>query len=214
MRRSRFSNKYRTYGDWLKAQPRDTRYAKEIIRKHKLNPSATLGSLRKMRISDVSPAFSSFKILSPEQREMRTRALNALSEMRKGASLTSAAENQGINVKEALRHLGNAVYKKNGRWTAAKTDFIERGRWLYSDGKRVSVVIQSSEDASLISKYLNSVKIALKTGNEEILDPFKNVTIKGADGKEYQFETDLETLYELSEQVENQEFLAIYCDRI
>ena len=34
MSRPRFSKDYRTYGEWLKAQPRDTKYAKEIIRKH------------------------------------------------------------------------------------------------------------------------------------------------------------------------------------
>ena len=83
MSRARFSKDYRTYGEWLKAQPRDTRYAKEIIRKHNLNPSATLSSLRKMRLSDISPAFNLFNKLSYE----------------KGKSLTSAAKEQKINAK-------------------------------------------------------------------------------------------------------------------
>jgi hypothetical protein len=133
--------------------------------------------------------------------------------MRKGKSLTSAAKEQGINVQDALKHLGNAVSKKNGRWVATKTDSIERSRWLYSNGKRISVVIKSSRDASLISKYLNAVRIAVITGPATKLEAFKGVTIKGVDGKDYPFETDLEKLYELKLQIENPELLPIYDDR-
>ena len=50
MSRPRFSKDYRTYGEWLKAQPRDTKYAKEIIRKHKFFPDKSLNQLRKLKI--------------------------------------------------------------------------------------------------------------------------------------------------------------------
>jgi hypothetical protein len=213
MSRSRFSKEYRTYGEWLKAKSRDTRYAKEIIRKHNLNPSATLSRLRKMRVSDVSPALKSFDKLSPEQRDMRNRALYALSDLRKGKPFTLAVKEQGISVKDALRHLGNAVFKKSGKWIGTKTDSIERGRWLYSNGKRVSVVVKNSRDASLISKYLNAVRNALRKVDESLLAPFKNITIEGADGRDYPFETDLEKLYDLRYKIEDPEFLQIYDDR-
>ncbi|MDG6244853.1 MAG: hypothetical protein QCH31_10785 [Methanolobus sp.] len=213
MSRPRFSREYRTYGEWHKAQRRDSRYAKDIIRKHKMYPDKSLSQLRTLKISEISPALKSFDVLSPAQRDMRIRAVQALSDVRKGKSLTSAAKDQGISVQDALKHLGNSVYKKNGRWVAAKTDSIERGRWFYSNGKRVSVVIKSSKDASLISKYLNAVRTALRTGDEEALKPFKNVTIQGADGKDYPLETDLEKLYEANEQIEDSEFLPIYDDR-
>ena len=149
MSRKIFSKNYQTYSEWLKAKPRDTRYAKEIIRKHNLNPSAKLSSLRKMRVSDISPAFNSFNKLSPEEREMRTRASHTLNDMRKDKSLTSAAKEQGINMQDVLKHLGKAIYKKNGRWIATKTDSIGIDRWLYSNGKRINVVIKSSRDVSL-----------------------------------------------------------------
>lgn len=213
MSRPQFSREYRTYGEWLIALPRDTRYAKEIIRKHLMFPDKSLNQLRKMKLSDVSPALSSFSKLSPEQRDMRTRAVQALSDVRKGKSLTTATKQQGITVTEALKHLGNSVLKKNGRWVATKTDSIERGRWFYSNGKRVSVVVRNSTDASFVSKYLNAVRTALRTGDEAALKPFQNVTIQGADGKEYQLETDLSRLYEANEQIENPEFLPIYDDR-
>lgn len=213
MTRPRFSKEYRTYGEWFKAMPRDTRYAKEIIRKHKLNPSATLNTLRKMRVSDISPAFSAFSKLSPVEKDLRARALLTLSDMRKGKPLTIAAKEQGIIVQDALKHLGNTVYKKNGRWIATQTDSIERGRWLYSNGKRIDVVINSPKDASLISKYLNAVRRALNKGDKKVLEPFKNVTIQGVDGKEYPFETDLDKLYELKEQEEDSEFSHIYDNR-
>ena len=50
MSRPRFSKDYRTYGEWLKAQPRDTKYSKEIIRKHKFFPDKSLSQLRKLKI--------------------------------------------------------------------------------------------------------------------------------------------------------------------
>ncbi len=215
MSRPRFSKEYKTYGEWLKAQPRDSRYAREIIRKHNLKPSATLNTLRNMRVSKISLALKPFDALSPDERDMRNRALLALSDLRKGKNLTLAAKEQGIKMKDALRHLGNAVYqkKKNGRWIATKTDSIERGRWLYSNGKKVSVVVKSSSDASLISKYLNAVKIDLSKGRVTTLEQFKKIKIKGADGKEYPFETNLAKLHELTDQIEDPEFLQIYDDR-
>nr|WP_321498363.1 hypothetical protein [uncultured Methanolobus sp.] len=213
MSRPEFSREYRTYGEWLKAMPRDFRYAKEIIRKHQMFPDKSLNQLRKLKLSDASLASRSFDMLSPVQRDMRTRAVLAVNDMRKGKSLTTAAKEQGITVQDALKHLGNAVYKKNGRWVATKTDSIERGRWLFSNGKRLSVVVKNSKDASLVSKYLNAVRTALRTGDEAALKPFKNVTIEGADGKDYPLETDLEKLYEANEQIEDSEFLPIYDDR-
>ena len=213
MTKPRFSKDYRTYGKWLKAQPRDTRYAREIIRKHNLNPSATLSILRNMRVSDVSPALKPFDALSPEERDLRKRALYALSDVRKGKNLTLAAKEQGIKIRDVLRHLGSAVFKKKGKWVATKTDSIERGRWFYSNGKRVGLVVKSSSDGSLISKYLSVVGIALEKGRKEALEQFKNVKIKGANGKEYPFEINLEKLFELNDQIEDTESPQIYDDR-
>ena len=133
MSKTQLSKNYQTYGEWLKAKPRDTRYAKEIIKKHYLNPSAKVSSLRKMKLSDISPAFNPFNKLSHE----------------KGKSLTSEAKEQGINVQDILKYLGKTIYKKNGRWVAIKTDSIGMDRWFYSNGKRIRVVMKSSRDTSL-----------------------------------------------------------------
>jgi len=213
MSRRRFSKEYKTYGEWLKAQPRDTKYAREIIRKHNLNPSATLSTLRNMKVSDVSLAVKPFDALSPDEKDMRIRAVLALSDLRKGKNLTLAAKEQGIKMKDALRHLGSAVVKKNGKWVATKTDSIERGRSIYSNSKKVSIVVKNSKDASFLSKYMNAVGLALNRGRKTALEQFKNIKIKGADGKEYPFETNLEKLYELNDQIENFELPHIYDDR-
>ncbi|NPE30688.1 hypothetical protein HNV12_22580 [Methanococcoides sp. SA1] len=213
MSRPQFSKDYRTYGEWLKAMPRTSRYAREIIRKHQLFPDKSLNRLRKMRISDVSATHKAFTSLNPYEKDVRKRSLMVLSEMRKGKSLTEASKEHGVKVQSVLKHLGTSVKKKNGKWVPSKTDHIERSRWFYSDAKRVAVIVNSSKDASLISKYLNAVRVALNTGNDTILEPFKYLKIKGADGKDYPFETDLEKLYELNEQIEDSEFLPIYDDR-
>lgn len=116
-------------------------------------------------------------------------------------------------MKDVLRYLGSAVFKKKGKWVATKIDSIERGRWFYSNGERISLVVKSSSAGSLISKYLSVVGIALEKGRKEALEQFKNVKIKGADGKEYPFEINLEKLFELNDQIEDTEFPQIYDDR-
>lgn len=87
--------------------------------------------------------------LSFEEGEMRTRTFHTLNDMRKGKSLTSAIKEQEINLLDALKHLGKAIYKKNSRWISTKTSSIGIYHWLHSNGKKISVVIKSSRDVSL-----------------------------------------------------------------
>ncbi|AKB85832.1 hypothetical protein MCMEM_1779 [Methanococcoides methylutens MM1] len=138
--------------------------------------------MQEQGISHLSPALKTWRDLSEEDRDLRIRALLTISAMRKGASLTKAAKEQGITSKQAAAHLGKYVHKKKGRWIATHTDKIERGRWFYSDGERISVIINDSRDASLISKYLNAVRWALKSGDESILQSFKGVKVTDVDG--------------------------------
>ena len=143
---------------------------------------------------------------------MRNRSLLALSQIRKGESLTYASKEQGITTKEIQQQLGKYLYKKKGRWTAKPIDRIERARWLFSNGERKTIIINNSKDASLISSYLNFVKKAIIAGDDVHLEPFKGKTVVDISGKKHTFETDLNILYLLDEMIESDHPLQIYDD--
>ncbi|WP_319507633.1 hypothetical protein [uncultured Methanolobus sp.] len=210
MSRPQFSKDFRTYGEWLKAIPRDTRYAEEIIRKHRLFPDKPLNALRNLKISGYDISKTAWKILSSQQKRDRVLSLEVLRMMRKGESLTQALEKRGLKKEFVLKNLGHQLQKSNGKWIASKTDSLEIEMTLYTkDGVR-SIVTTYSKDRSRIGKYFNDVQKALKNPDKPILKKYKNLKIIDAEGKEHQFETDLDRLYELRETIEEPEFFQTY----
>jgi hypothetical protein len=210
MTRKIFSANFRTYGEWLNAQPRDTRYAKEIIKKHQLFPDKSLNQLRNLRISDYELSQTAWKSLTSQQKRDRNLSLEVLRSVRKGESLTQALEKRGLRREFVLKNLGNQLQKSNGKWIATKTDSLEVEMLFYSkDGVR-SLVTTSSKDRSRIAKYFNDVQKALKNNDDSVLRRYKNLKIIDAEGKEHYFETDLDKLYEIQETIEEPEFLEIY----
>jgi hypothetical protein len=210
MSRPKFSKDYRTYGDWLKAKSRDTRYAKEIIRKHQLFPDKSLSQLRELKISDYGLSKASWKDLSSQQKRERNLSLEILRSLRKGESLTQVLKKRGVRKEFALKNLGNYLQKSNGKWFANKTDSLEVEMLIYSKDGVKTIVTASSKDRSLIAKYFNDVQKALKDPKVPILQKYKDMKIIDADGKEHHFETDLEKLYEIRDAQEEPEFLELY----
>jgi hypothetical protein len=210
MSRPIFSKDFRTYGDWLKAMPRDTRYAKEIIRKHQLFPDKSLNQLRTLKISDYELSQTAWKNLSSQQKMDRKLSLEILRSLRKGESLTHVLEKRGLRKDFALKNLGNQLQKSNGKWIACKTDSLEVEMSVYTKDGLKSVVTTSSKDRSRIARYFNDVQKALKTGDESVLRKYKKLNLIDAEGKEHNFETDLDRLYEIRETIEEPEFFEIY----
>jgi hypothetical protein len=210
MSRPQFSREHRTYGDWLKAQPRDTKYAKEIIRKHQLFPDKSLNQLRTLRISNHELSQTAWKNLTSQQKRNRNLSLEVLRSVRKGESLTHALKERGLGKEFALKNLGNQLQKSNGKWIATKTDSLEVEMLVYTRNGVGTVITKSSKDRSRIAKYFNAVQKALKTGDESFLRKYKNIKLIDAEGKEHHFETDLDKLYEIQETIEEPEFLEIY----
>jgi len=211
MSRPQFSKEYRTYGEWLKAQPRTSRYAKEIIRKHQYSPDKSLKQLRNLRIGDVDLSNVSWQSLTSQEKRNRNLSLQILRSMRKGDSLTQATEQLGLTKEFALEHLGTRLQKEGGNWKATKTDSLQSEMMIYAEGHGVtSIVVTNSRDRSRIGKYFSALQKALKTGDPSGLEKFKDMKIKDANGKEYRFETDLEELYEIQDTQEEPEFFEIY----
>jgi hypothetical protein len=210
MSRPWFSKDHRLYGDWLKAQPRDTKYAKEIIRKHKYFPDKSLSQLRKVRIGDFDLSLVPWNKLSNQDKANRNLSLEILRGIRRGENLSPLLEKMGKRIEFVVKNLGKNLYKSGGTWKATKSDNIQAKLLIYSTEGQKSIITASSKDRSLISEYMNSVQKAIKYNDPSVLAKFTDVKIVDAEGKVHYFETDLNKLYEILEAQEEPEFLEIY----
>jgi len=155
-------------------------------------------------------AKTKWKRLSSELKDERKRALQVLGGMRKSGFLTVLAKEVGITAYKVKKHLGRSIRKKKGKWLASKTDRIERSMLIYARGKQKTIILSSSQDASLIGSYFNAVGQYLETGDESVLKLFKKVRIKDASGKFHKLETRPEKLHEIDDKKENSELFEIY----
>ena len=210
MSRPKFSKDYRTYGEWLKAQPRDTKYAKELIRKHKFFPDKSLNQLRKLKIGNFGLSQTAWNSLSAQDKRDRNLSLQILREMRKGENLSFVLEKIGKRTEFAVKHLGKNLYKSGGTWKVTKADSIQAEMLIYSTEGQRTIITASSKDRSLIGEYFASVQKAVKNNDPSVLAKFKDIQIVDAEGKVHHFETDLNKLYEILEAQEEPEFLEIY----
>lgn len=211
MSRPRFSKDYRTYGEWLKAMPRTSKYSREIIRKHHYFPDKSLNNLRNLRIGDYDLSKAGWKALSSQEKRDRKLSFEVVRAMRKGATLTQATEKVGVDKQFALKHLGTHLQKSGGRWHVAKKDNIQSEMLIYSRENGVeSIIVTNSRDRSRIGKYFWAVDKALNKSDSSALVKFKDAKIVDANGKEHHFETNLERLYEIKEAQEEPEFFEVY----
>lgn len=210
MSRPRFAEDQRTYGEWLKAKPRDTKYAKEIIRKHEYFPDKSLSQLRKLKIGDYDLSTRAWDSLSDDDKTDRDLAFEILREMRRGENFTHMLKKVGLKKGVALKHLGKNLYKLGGTWKVTASDSIQSENKIYSIGHVKPVVMTNSKDRLLGSQYLHSVDKALKNNDPSVLDKFKDLIIIDASGKEHRFEINLQVLYEIKEAQEEPEFLSYY----
>ena len=130
--------------------------------------------------------------------------------MRENKFLTKTAKELGITAYKVKKHLGRAIRKKGRKWVASKKDMIERSMTIYERGKRKTIILASSEDASLVGKYLNAVKKFLITGDKGVLKPFRKKQVKDSKGKKHTLETRPEKLFEIDERQEDLEFYEVY----
>lgn len=217
IRRSRFSPKYKTYEDWLKAHPESTPYNLRIIRAHERFPSASLSQLRghaskgKRPISGLReiPIYQrSWSSLNKRELSSRAKSLEILSKVKQGKSLTKASRESHISPKTVVKNT-NAFKKQRGKWVPKAYNRISRVMSINENGKQEWIEVRDSRTASKIGKYNNSVKQFLITGNADILKEF-NKPIKDAKGNLHYFETDPNKLTEIMEAQEEPEFFEIY----
>ena len=147
--------------------------------------------------------------LNPEEKEIRVRSLEIVSEARTTKkSLSKIAKQKGISSKTVLNHT-NAFKKVNRRWVAKKFDKISRSMIINEKGKKISIEINDSRHASTIGKYHNAVK-ELKKGNKKKLSEFSKKKIRDSNGKFHSFETRSKKIISIEERVEEPEFVDVY----
>jgi hypothetical protein len=212
-----FSDKYSTYQDWINNFKGSESYKSRITREHSKYPDASLSQLRghpkeKQKLVSklkVKPVYKrSWYDLSKRELRLREQSLDVLSKVRNGKSLYEASKEIGIEPKAVVKNT-NAFKKVNGKWIAKSQDRISRVMGIYENGKQEWIEIKDSRTASRIGKYNSAVKEFLRTGNKDILKPFKK-PFKDAKGKLHYFETNPEKLYEIAESQEEPEFYEIY----
>jgi hypothetical protein len=206
----RFSKSFKTFGQWLRARPRTSSYAKEIMQKHNHFPQKSLSQLRTTTVkSQTTVAWNN---LTPSEKVSRNQAFEALRLMRKGSSLRDASKAVNLSEREIKRQLGPTLRKVNGRWSARKHDSIQRQMTIYSKGRRLVIVTRNSRYASLIGSYLADVRHYLETGNHKYLRKYRGKFVIDANGQKHFFETNTKTVREIDERIEDREFQEIYSD--
>lgn len=217
IQKSKFSQDYKTYEDWLKAHPKSTSYNLRIIKAHERFPNASLSQLRghasrgKKPISKLKeiPIYKrSWSSINKRELSSRTRSLEVLSRVKRGQSLTKASRELHISVKTVLKNT-SAFKKVRRKWIPKEYDRISRVMNVYENGKQVSIEIDDSRTASKIGKYNNAVKQFLTTGDKKVLEEFKK-SFKDAQGKLHYFEINPNKLTEIMEAQEEPEFFEIY----
>ena len=207
----RFSRAYETFEEWIAAQPRNSTYSARIVRTHARYPTATLGQLRR-HPAPGGPPLSKVPLAPPSQlpvaqlsrREQltRRRALEVLSEVRRGmGSLSKLARARGMAPK-TVRRASGAFRKRGGRWEATRTDRVERWLKTFEGGYRAEVLVRDSRTATLLSQYANALGRYRETGDASVLREFEGKTYRDAAGKVHDFETDpvaLRSSFERSE---------------
>jgi hypothetical protein len=220
----RFSAGHRTFKEWANAQPKGSAYVARIVRTHARYPTATLGQLRRHpgvgrpALSKVPRApTSQIPVAQLSRRELltRRRALEVVSEARRGkGSLSKLARARGIAPK-TVRRASGAFRKHGGRWVAARSDQVERWLKSYENGSRIEVLVKDSRTASLLSRYANAVGRYRETGDASRLKEFGGKTYRDVAGKVHTFETNAAALRASFERSESDfgAFATIYVEQ-
>lgn len=195
----RFSRAYPTFEAWAASEGGGSPYTARIARGHARYPTATLRQLRRHPgagqppLSEVRRApVSRLPVASLSRREQltRRRALEVVSEARRGSGpLSKLARARGMSPK-TVRRASGAFRKKGGRWVPTKRDLVERWLKTYEGGYRTEVLVRDSRTATLLSKYANAVGRFLETGDPSGLKEFEGRSYIDSQGKRHTFETD------------------------
>ncbi len=155
-----------------------------------------------------------WNVLTSNQKSLRKRSLEVLSEVRKGKkSLSKSAKQNKISPKSVINNT-DAFRKKRRRWSPKKFDRISRIMVINEFGDSELIEVNDSRTAAIIGRYHAAVKQFLNTGNSKKLSEFKDLKIKDKQGNIHTLDTDPKTVIETNERIEEVEFYEIYATQV
>jgi len=93
---------------------------------------------------------------------------------RESRSLTRAAREADTTVATVMKYAGTAVVRrKNGRYKAKPWDRLTRSMKFLTRKGIIELEVKDSRSASRIGQYMTAVDEYLKTGNAQVLRPYK-----------------------------------------
>lgn len=119
------------------------------------------------------------------------RALQVLSRMRHGESLTTAAKEVGIAPDTVQRYAGAALTRDTrGHWIAKPVDRLAR-RMRFLDSRGLTTVEPAtSHEASKLSAYWQAVDHFAQTGDDQLLRRFARMRLRTREKVSLRFVTD------------------------
>lgn len=134
----------------------------------------------------------------------------AVKEIRNGKSLSKASKSVGVSAERVRTYLsGQGIAAKIGRrWQVGK-DTRKRSIPIYSQGEMRTITVRGYEAARLIGEYFAAVARFLETNDPAYLQPFVGKSVIDASGVRHPFETDMNTLYRLT-QADGGDFQRLY----
>jgi hypothetical protein len=124
----------------------------------------------------------SFKVLTPAQRQARSRALNAVAKMRgSGMSLSDAARHAGTTPVTVHRYAEPALTKRGSRVIATRGDRLYRRMVVLTPQGRQEVDLRGSRVASLVGRHHDAARRYLRNGDITPLTWFRGKTVGGVE---------------------------------
>jgi hypothetical protein len=145
----------------------------------------------KTRKNSTPRTTAQYDALPEKSKDALERTLKVISKMRtEKTSLKKAALEIGVKPETVKRWAGSALEKRNGRFSAKKTDNLLRVlKVLDAKGPR-ELFVRGSRRASLLGEYWNAVNFYIERGDASGLQKFTGKTVKDAHGVETPLITD------------------------
>jgi DNA-binding CsgD family transcriptional regulator len=119
--------------------------------------------------------------LSARSQGARNRALHALTEMRRGASLAEAAKSEGVSQRTILKYVGSALRQDHagGRILAVPRDRFTRHLQIPGPDGPIQVTVKGNKEATELAAYVSARARFLRSGDESALRRFHGKSIGG-----------------------------------